>query len=223
MKNQHQVRLHSKQTLQVKWASFQTDSLRQQRSGIKFSHLILWNNLLTSRKEVIWFYIAKPDGQSPDRSSPRDTAGIRISKQLIPDSYFPQGAASGCGEAAEPSLQLPSIHPHCLPLSKRRSKMHCLPKHCSACSLWHRVPSPQGRERVSPCSYCHSHGIAQRQSQPAGMEPNPAALVIFLSGKTSLSGFTKDWDLKNEVHEIFTITAHDNEFSAYLYAIHTHI
>ena len=161
LKNWCQVRLHRQTdtSCQVSVISDrQPKAMKKWHQVVSFDFL---NNLLMSCKELIWFYAAKIDGHAPARPSPRGIAGVQIGKQFVPGSHFPRGTASGCGEEAEPPLQLSSIHPHCLPLSKMRQKTHCSPKRCSACSLWHRGPSPTGEEEVSPCSDCHHQGIAQ--------------------------------------------------------------
>lgn len=93
-----------------------------------------------SCKELIWFYMAKIDGHTPARPSPRGTEGVQSSKQLTPGSCFPRGIASGCGQEAEPSLQLFSIRPHCPPLSKMRQKSAALPAPCGT-----EVPPHQGK------------------------------------------------------------------------------
>lgn len=82
----------------------------------------------------------------------------------------------------------PSIHPHCPPLSKMRQKTCCSPKHCSAYSLF-----PPEEKRGCPLALTvttkEQHSEMKR---PVHTEPSLVAFVIFCSGKTSLSGFTKD-------------------------------
>lgn len=105
-----------------------------------------------SCKEQIWFYIAKIDVPTPARPSPWALQACKSVRQLAPGARFVRGTALGCAEEAELPLQLRSIHPHCPSHSKMKQKPHSSPKHCSACSLWHRGCSPIGEERVSPCS-----------------------------------------------------------------------
>lgn len=100
------------------------------------------------------------------------------------------------------------------PLSKTRQKTQAL-----LCLL----PVAQ---RTRGCPPALTVTTEEQHSETKPIRPYGAkcyCLCHACSGKTSLSGFTKDSDLKNEAHEIFTITVHDNEFSEYLYAIHTHV
>lgn len=188
LKNRCQVRLH-RQTDTSYQVSVISD--RQPKAMKKWHRIFSFdfsNHLLTSCKELIWFYTAKIDGHTPARPCPWALQSCKFVSSSHQALAFPGEHLWAVQRRQShrsnfpPSVLMPP------PLSKMRQKTQAL----LCLLLVAQGPfSHRGRGGVPWLLLSPLWKRTVRRSWPVHTEPSLVAFVIFCSGKTSLSGFTK--------------------------------